>query len=110
MDDLEIVDLECDPPDVTLSSVSPATGEFNGGNIVTLTGTGFQQGVTTVQFGTLAANAINVIDSTTLQVRVPRVTGAASGKVRRADMRVDVTVQNPGSATLPSAYTYTLTQ
>jgi hypothetical protein len=42
-------------------------------------------------------------------VRVPRVTGPTKGKVRRADMWVDVTVQNPGSDTLPNAYTYTLT-
>jgi choice-of-anchor B domain-containing protein len=108
VDDLQIVDYECDPPSVSVFSVSPSTGRFVGGNLVTITGAGFQAGVTTVLFGTNAGYGVNVLDSNTLQVRVPRVSGPASGKVRRADMRVDVIVQNPGSDVLPNAYTYTL--
>jgi len=108
VDDLKIVDYECTPPSVLVNSVSPATGRFEGGNVVTITGAGFQAGVTTVLFGANPGTAVNVLDSTTLQVSVPRVTGPTRGKVRRADMRVDVIVQNPGSDTLTDAYTYTL--
>jgi choice-of-anchor B domain-containing protein len=109
VDDIRIVEYICTPPSVTASSISPATGPFEGGNVVTITGSGFQAGVTTVLFGANPGVAVNVLDANTLQVRVPRVTGPTKGKVRRADMWVDVTVQNPGSDTLPNAYTYTLT-
>jgi choice-of-anchor B domain-containing protein len=106
VDDLTIVDFDCTPPTVTVASISPATGPFQGGNTVTITGTGFQTGVTTVQFGQSAPLAANVLDSTTLQVVVPRARGPISGKAR--GLTVDVLVQNPGSDTLPSAYRYTL--
>jgi choice-of-anchor B domain-containing protein len=109
VDDLRITDLDCTPPPVTLTSVAPATGPFEGGNLVTLTGTNFQAG-TTVKFGALTANVVSLLDSTTLTVRVPRVSGPVTGKVRRADMLVDVTVQNAGSDTIANAYTYTLNQ
>jgi len=108
VDDLRIIEYECDPPSVVVTSISPASGPFEGGDIVTLTGAGFQAGVTTVLFGTNPGSGVNVLDANTLQVRVPRVSGPAAGKARRSDMRVDVIVQNPGTDTLPHAYTYTL--
>jgi len=107
VDDLQIFDLDCNPPTVSISSIAPASGSFDGGEIVTLTGTGFTAG-TTVSFGTHAANAINLVSPTTLQVRVPRAPGPVSGKTGVVDLRVDVSVANPGSDTLPSAYTYQL--
>jgi choice-of-anchor B domain-containing protein len=106
VDDLRIFDLDCTPPNVMLSAVSPRKGPFEGGNVVTLTGTGFQAGVTTVQFGSSPPVPANVIDSTTLKVVVPRARSPIVGKVR--PMTVDVSVANPGSHTLPKSYTYTL--
>jgi choice-of-anchor B domain-containing protein len=108
VDDLKIVDYDCTPPDVTLASVSPASGPFEGGNQVLLTGAGFQAGVTTVQFGQSPPVLANVLNPTQLQVFVPRARGAFNGKVR--SVTVDVTVQNPGSDTLPNAYSYRLNQ
>jgi len=107
VDDLRIIDFDCDPPSLTVASISQSSGPFDGGNIVTITGTGFGAS-TTVSFGSNVATAVNVINSTTLNVRVPPARGAVSGKVRGADTRVDVIVSIPGSDTLPNAYTYTI--
>jgi IPT/TIG domain len=106
VDELEIIDYDCTPPDVLLFSISPASGPFEGGNQVLLTGTGFQAGVTTVQFGQSAPVQANVLNPSQLQVIVPRARGAANNKAR--SLTVDVTVQNPGSDTAPKAYSYRL--
>ncbi len=106
VDDLKIVDYDCTPPDVTLSSVSPAGGPFQGGTLVTLTGMGFQAGITTVQFGQSPSILATVLNPSQLQVFAPRARGPFTGKVR--SMTVDVIVQDPGSATLANAYTYRL--
>jgi choice-of-anchor B domain-containing protein len=106
VDDLRITDVECTLPPLSIASVSPSEGSFNGGNLVTIRGTGFQAGVTGVLFGGRAAQSVAVLDSTTLEARVPRTSGPASGKTRRPALQVDVTVQNPGSDSLLAAYTY----
>lgn len=107
VDELEIIDVDCTPPSLTLSTITPNSGSFDGGNVVTITGTGFQAG-TTVFFGVNPANVISVVNSTTLQVRVPRAKGPVGGKKGLADTLVDIIVQNPGSDTLIDAYSYTL--
>ncbi|MSR62855.1 MAG: choice-of-anchor B family protein [Planctomycetes bacterium] len=107
VDDLQIFDLICSP--VTLSSIAPATGSFNGGEIVTLTGGGFTP-TSVVSFGPNVASAVNVLSPTTLLVRVPSAPGPVSGKTGVLQLVVDVTVSNPGAATLPSAYTYLMKQ
>jgi choice-of-anchor B domain-containing protein len=107
VDEVKIVDFDCTPPSLTLSTITPNNGPFNGGNVVTITGVGFQAG-TTVFFGANQATAVNVLDSTTMQVRVPRLPGPVGGKKGVADRLVDITAQNPGSDTLIEAYTYTL--
>lgn len=108
VDDLEIIDYDCTPPDVLIVSVSPASGPFEGGNQVLITGSGFQPGVTTVQFGQSPPVPANVLSPSQLHVTVPRARGATNGKTR--SMTVDVTVQNPGSDTAPKAYSYRLSQ
>ena len=107
VDDLQIFDLICSP--VTLSSIAPATGSFSGGEIVTLTGSGFTP-TSVVRFGPNVASAVNVLSPTTLLVRVPSAPGPVSGKTGVLQLVVDVSVSNPGAALLPSSYTYQMKQ
>jgi hypothetical protein len=77
--------------------------------VITVDGSGFMVGVTEVFFGPNAGRNVQVFSPTQLVVRVPPAGGPSSGKLRRADMVVDVTVQlGTASATLPNAYTYVL--
>ncbi len=103
VDDVRIIDFDCTP--LTASGITPASGPFRGGNVVTITGTGFQAGVTTVRFGFKQA-AVTVLNATTLQATVPSAPNSAFDKFRPAATTVDVTVQNPGTDVLPGAYTY----
>jgi choice-of-anchor B domain-containing protein len=107
VDDVRILEYDCTP--LTVASIAPASGPYTGGNVVTITGTGFQAGVTTVRFGSTPALAVSVLGPTTLVARVPRVTWPASSKASAGGHSVDVTVQNPGTGVLPSAYTYVRT-
>lgn len=86
-------------PAPTVSSVSPTSGTTAGGTTVTITGTDFVNGAT-VTFGTDPATGVTVGSSTSITATTP---AHAAGPV-------SVTVTNPDSqsATLPSAYTYTV--
>ena len=57
------------PPTVT--AVSPNNGPAAGTNTVTLTGTGFVSGSTSVEFGANAGTSVNVTSSTSLTRRRP---------------------------------------
>jgi choice-of-anchor B domain-containing protein len=107
IDDLELFDPDC--TSVALTAVTPATGSFDGGEIVTLTGSGFGAS-TSVSFGSNPATAVNFVNATTLLVRVPRAIGPVGGKTGRLSQRVDVTVATPGTDTLTGGYTYQLKQ
>lgn len=80
----------------TISSLSPASGAFTGGQTVTIAGTNFQSGAT-VTFGSNAATNVSVSSSTQLTATAPPGVGA-----------VGVTVTNPDgtAATKPGAFTY----
>jgi choice-of-anchor B domain-containing protein len=104
IDDLAIIDYNC--ATLTATSISQSSGPFRGGNVVTITGTNFRVGETTVRFGFNAATAVTVLNSTTLQATVPPAPGANFGKARPVATTVDVVVQNPGTDTLSGAYTY----
>lgn len=84
-----------------VTTVAPATGPSLGGTPVTITGTGFVDGVT-VEFGTgdarRAARSVVVVSPTKITAVTP---------AHPAD-DVTVTVVNPdrGTASLPSGYTY----
>ena len=106
LDDLEILDHDCTT--VTLTGVTPSSGSFDGGELVTLTGTEFTPG-TSVTFGANPA-AVTFVSPTTLTVRVPRAPGPVGGKTGRLSSRVDVTVTTPGHDTLVNGYTYVLPQ
>ncbi|GED89499.1 IPT/TIG domain-containing protein [Streptomyces sp. 6-11-2] len=79
----------------TVSSISPNQGPSSGGNIVTVTGTGFSS-TTAVQFGGRAATSFTVLSSTQLTAVPPAGTGA-----------VNVTVTtSQGTSTQTATYTY----
>lgn len=84
------------PP--TITQVSPASGSTSGGSTVTLTGTNFVNGATTVTFGGVPATNINVINSTQLTANTPA--SATAGSVT-----VAVTTSG-GTASSANAYTY----
>jgi hypothetical protein len=54
----------------TLTSISPSSGFWFGGNVVTLTGTNLT-GATEVRFGATNANSFTVVSDTTITVTVP---------------------------------------
>lgn len=66
----------------TVSSISPATGDGNGGTPVTITGTNFATGAV-VTFGFATASKVAVVNSTTITaVTPPHVAGFANVVVR----------------------------
>ncbi len=82
----------------TLSAVTPNAGPVGGGTLITLTGTNFASGVTTVTVGGVAATEVTVISATTLTARTPA--SATTGSKT-------VVVSSPGgTATRASAFTY----
>lgn len=85
------------PP--TLTALAPAFGPATGATAVTLTGTDFVSGATTVTFGANAATSVTVTSATSLVATAPP--GAAG--------MVEVTVTTPGGTGETSAagrYTY----
>ncbi|WP_432014550.1 IPT/TIG domain-containing protein [Streptomyces cucumeris] len=80
----------------TITGVSPSSGPLLGGQTVTITGSGFAAGTTTVLFGLVPGLSVTVVSPTQLTVVTPPGVGT-----------VDVTVTTlGGTATLPGAYTY----
>ncbi len=79
------------------TSVSPATGSIDGGESVTITGTGFQDGAT-VTFGGAAATSVVVVGPTSITCTTPA----------GAEGLVDVVVTNPDAqaGTLNDGFTY----
>ncbi len=84
------------PPTVT--NVSPNNGPPSGTNTVTVTGSGFVSGSTTVDFGANAGTSVNVSSSTSLTVVVPAGIGTVSVTV--------ITTSGGASTPLANAYTY----
>ena len=82
----------------TVTSVSPNNGPQSGTNTVTVAGSGFVSGSTSVDFGTNAGTAVDVTSGTSLTVVVPSGTGTVS---------VTVSTTGGGASTpLADAYTY----
>jgi hypothetical protein len=80
-----------------IAHVSPPTGLIGGGALITVTGTGFAAGATSVAVGGSEAGSVNVSSATSLTAVVP---AGAPGPVT-----VAVTTAG-GTATLPDAFTY----
>jgi predicted outer membrane repeat protein len=90
------VNVSATPPSVTVTSVSPAVGVANGGDSVTISGSGFASGAT-VTFGGAAATNVVVVNATTITANTPAHAAGA----------VDVTVNvASNSATLSNGFTY----
>jgi Galactose oxidase-like, Early set domain/IPT/TIG domain len=85
-------------PAPTVSSITPNTGTANGGNGVTIAGTGFLAGAT-VKLGGTAATGVSVASSTSITATAPAHAAGA----------VDVLVTNTDSqaGSLINGYTYT---
>ena len=83
----------------SLDSISPTSGDPAGGEVLTLSGAGFQAG-TEVVIGTTLASGVTLVDGSTLTVTTP--TAPALG------WPVDVTVISPSglTCTLVDAFTY----
>jgi primosomal replication protein N len=80
----------------TIASVNPTSGSEAGGDLVTITGTGFID-AQRVTFGGTDGTSVTVVNATTITVLTPAGTGL-----------VDIVVIHPGgNATLPGGFTYT---
>ena len=84
------------PPTVT--SVTPNNGPQAGTNTVTVAGSGFVSGSTSVEFGSTAGTSVSVTNSASLTVVVPAGTGTVSVTVS--------TTAGGASTPLANAYTY----
>jgi hypothetical protein len=81
----------------TITSITPATGSKNGGDAITITGTGFY-GTPNVTLGGTVATSVNVVNANTITAVTPaHITG-----------QVNVVVTNPDTqaATLTNGFTY----
>ncbi|MGH9557039.1 MAG: beta strand repeat-containing protein, partial [Terriglobales bacterium] len=83
---------------LSISTISPSSGPSAGGTAVTITGTGFKAGAA-VQFGTVQAPSVTVVNSTQITTTTPA----------QAPATVDVTVFNEFDefeATVTNGFTY----
>jgi hypothetical protein len=85
-------------PAPVVAAVSPVSGPLGGGNVVTITGTGFNHGAA-VRFGTRNATNVTWVSSTQLTVTVPSATSSGAVDVR-------VTNTDGKNHTRTNAYTY----
>ena len=89
--------LHLHPADPTVTAINPAIGPVAGGTLVTLTGTDFQVGATTVSIGGQPGVNVAVTNGTSLTFQTPAA--AAPGPV-------DVTVTTAGGTSGPQTFTY----
>jgi len=90
----------CGSGTVSVTQVSPTCGQNLTANLVTVTGTGFINGQTSVSFGGYSGSSVNVSSSTTLTVYTPT-------SLSNTAVDVIVTVAGVGSSTDTSADNYT---
>ena len=112
------------PPDPTVSTVTPSVGDPLGGDLVTISGTGFDTvGPVTVAFAAIGASSITVVDPTRLTCLTPpapvgpatvRVTNPGGGFGERVDGFIFTAAPvvmsvNPGSGDLAGGDPVTIT-
>jgi hypothetical protein len=85
------------PGNVTISSISPASGPVTGGTLVTVNGSNFASG-STVSFGGASATSVNFISSSQLTAVTPAGTAGA--------VNVTVTNPDPSTASLSNGFMY----
>ena len=84
--------------DILIIGVDPPEGDVSGGDPVTLSGSGFSQGNTTILFGDKKAINVQVVDDQTLLLTTPSAAGPGP---------VDIYVQNDkGGAQLKGGFLY----
>ncbi len=76
----------------SVTAITPSSGPTSGGTAVTITGTNFITGSSTVKFGSTAASNVTVVSPTSITAASPAGTGT-----------VDVTVTTPGGTSATSA-------
>jgi len=79
----------------TVTTVTPPDGPVTGGTFITITGTNFVQGATTVTIGGVAVTGLTVVSSTTMTARTPAHAAGSS----------EVNVTTPGGSD-PVSFTY----
>ncbi len=94
-------------PEPTVSAIVPAEGSRSGGTVVTITGTGFQDGAA-VAFAGVPSEDVTFVNSTSLLAVTPPMADVARPRPAADATAVDVTVTNPDtqSATLEAGFTY----
>jgi hypothetical protein len=76
-----------------VTGVAPTSGPDTGGTSVTITGTGFDSGVTNVTFGGTAATGVTFVNATTITATTPaHAAGAVEPRhpERHSDERLHV--------------------
>ena len=86
----------------TVTSITPSIGSWSGGTAVTITGTGFVTGSTSVTFGGVAGTSVAVVSPTQLTVSTPSLVHPYA-----IAQSADVTVTTPaGTTTRANGFTY----
>lgn len=84
----------------TVESLSPAIGSTSGGEVVTVTGTGFALGstATVFKFGTHKSTSVSCASSTTCTVTTPKVTTAGTVELIATVAKVNSAKNPPGDS------------
>jgi hypothetical protein len=84
----------------TVTGLNPTAGALAGGGTITVTGTGFATGATTVKFDTTDATNVNVTSNTSLTATIPAATAG------QQDVTVVTTGGGTSATSANSKYTY----
>src|SRR5207244_6498848 len=91
----------------TIAAVSPSSGSSAGGQSVTISGTGFLSGQTTIKFGTKKATAVSCTSWDVTHPAVETTCTVTSPSHSAETVNVRATVSKAISATTPAdRYTY----
>lgn len=82
-----------------VTSIDPSTVPRSGGTVVTITGSNFVPGATTVSFGSSAATSVSCSSTTNCTATSPAGTGTVSGRA--------TTANGPSADTAADDFTYT---
>lgn len=84
----------------TVTGLNPTSGVLTGGGTITVTGSGFATGATTVKFDTTDATSVNVTSNTSLTATIP------AGTAGQKDLTVVTTGGGTSATSANSKYTY----
>jgi hypothetical protein len=72
----------------TVTAVSPAHGPTGGGTLITITGSGFNNGASSVSFGSAETTAFTVDSDSQITVVLPPAAGVVQGTAAVVDVTV----------------------